>query len=76
MMSTAEYNLQLLHVNDIHSRFDQINHRGEKCTSKTSGNYHIFSYKTLTSNNTRVLRLPAHLSTYCDLWPKCTMTFP
>ena len=62
MMSTAEYNLQLLHVNNIHSRFDQINHRGEKCTSKTSGDYHIFSYiksyiiyayKTLTSNNTR-----------------------
>ena len=62
MMSTAEYNLQLLHVNDIHSRFDQINHRGEKCTSKTSGDYHIFSYKTLTSNNTRDMIIPAHSS--------------
>ena len=73
MMSTAEYNLQLLHVNDIHSRFEQINHRGEKCTSKTPGDYRIFSYKTLTSNNTRVLIIPAHLCTvtfglmYCDL---------
>ena len=62
MMSTAEYNLQLLHVNNIHSRFDQINHCGEKCTSKTSGDYHIFSYKTLTSNNTRDMIIPAHSS--------------
>ena len=30
--------------------------------SKTSGDYHIFSYKTLTSNNTRDMIIPAHSS--------------
>ena len=53
LLVSADYNFQLLHINDIHSTFEEINKNGEKCKQVKgrlfSGNFSIFDLKEIST---------------------------
>ena len=55
--TSAEFNLHLLHVNDIHSRFEQTNENSGTCKPEDAGKNQRYTYRVLQTIQMKLILL-------------------